>query len=138
MAKNTIFLTQYDVQRLEEIILNPGLLAHAQPENLIVLRDELSRANVVAPEDIPADVVTMNSTVHIVDMKTREEEIYTLVYPSEADINESKISVLAPIGTAMLGCKAGDVFTWSVPQGERKLRIKKVIYQPEASGDYHL
>ena len=137
MSKRTIFITEFDVQRLQGLIDNPGTLEHWQPESLQNLKDELSRAQVVAPEDIP-DVVTMNSVVHLTDIETGEDETYTLVFPSDADVSECRIPVLAPIGTAVLGYKAGDTFTWSVPGGERHLRVKEVVYQPEASGDYHL
>ena len=64
--------------------------------------------------------------------------VCTLMFPNEADITQSKISVLAPIGTAMLGYRVGDTFMWKVPDGIRRLEIKGVLYQPEASGDYHL
>ncbi|MEN6356184.1 MAG: nucleoside diphosphate kinase regulator [Armatimonadota bacterium] len=138
MNKRAIFITEYDSQRLQALIDNPGALEHRQPENLSSLNDELARAQIVAPKDIPPDVVTMNSVVHLTDIETGEEETYTLVFPSDADISESRLSVLAPIGTAMLGYRTGDTFTWSVPGGERHLRVKEVLYQPEASGDYHL
>ncbi|MCE5324561.1 nucleoside diphosphate kinase regulator [bacterium] len=138
MNKRTIFVTEYDLQRLQTLINNPGRLEHPQPENISSLKNELARARIVAPKDIPPDVVTMNSIVHLADMETGEEEIYTLVFPSDADVAECRISVLAPIGTAMLGYKTGDTFTWPVPGGKRHLMVKEVIYQPEASGDYHL
>lgn len=138
MSNRTIFITEFDARRLQDLIKAPGALEHRQPEGLQSLRDELERAQVVAPEDIPPDVVTMNSVVHLIDMETSEEEEYTLVFPADADVDKNRISVLAPVGIAMLGYKAGDTFTWSVPGGERRLRVKEVVYQPEASGDYHL
>lgn len=138
MNKRTIFITEFDAQRLQGLIDNPSTLEHRQRESLQSLKDELSRAQVVAPKDIPPDVVTMNSIMHLTDIETGEDETYTLVFPSDANVNECRISVLAPIGTAVLGYKAGDTFTWSVPGGERHLRVKEVVYQPEASGDYHL
>ena len=138
MNKRTIFITEFDAQRLQGLIDNPSTLEHRQRESLQSLKDELSRAQVVAPKDIPPDVVTMNSIMHLTDIETGEDETYTIVFPSDANVNECRISVLAPIGTAVLGYKAGDTFTWSVPGGERHLRVKEVVYQPEASGDYHL
>jgi regulator of nucleoside diphosphate kinase len=138
MNKRAIFITEFDSKRLHAIIDNPGSLDHPQPESLRSLKDELARAQIVAPEDIPPDVVTMNSIVHLVDMETGEEETYTLVFPSDANVSEYRISVLAPIGTAMLGYRAGDTFIWPVPGGKRHLRVKEVLYQPEAAGDYHL
>jgi regulator of nucleoside diphosphate kinase len=138
MNKRTVFITEYDLQRLQSLIDNPGALEHRQPESISSLKNELAHAQIVAPKDIPPDVGTMNSIVHLVDMETGEEETYTLVFPSDADIAECRLSVLAPVGTAMLGYRAGDTFTWKVPGGERRLLIKEVVYQPEASGDYHL
>lgn len=138
MSERTIVITEFDARRLRELINDPGALEHRQPESLQSLKDELSRAQVVAPEDVPPDVVTMNSTVLLVDMETGEEETWTLVFPSDADVSQCRISVLAPIGTAVLGYRVGDTFKWNVPGGERHLRVKAVVYQPEASRDYHL
>jgi len=87
---------------------------------------------------MPPDVITMNSKVRVRDMQTREESEYTLVFPHAADIKQGKISVLAPIGTALLGYKTGDVIRWEVPAGTRVLKVLSVLYQPEAAGDYHL
>ena len=80
----------------------------------------------------------MNSQVVLSDLETSEDVIYTLVFPSDADIDAGKISVLAPIGTAILGYRVGDVIEWMVPSGKRRIAIKELRYQPEAAGDYHL
>jgi regulator of nucleoside diphosphate kinase len=93
---------------------------------------------VISPKDIPVEVITTNSTASLVNLETGEEEVYSLVFPEDADLGQRKISVLAPIGTAMLGYEVGDVFEWDVPAGKRNLRVERIIYQPEASGDYHL
>ena len=71
-------------------------------------------------------------------METNEEITYRLVFPEQADIDERRISVLAPIGTAMLGQREGDEFQWEVPEGLVRLRVEKIVYQPEAAGHYHL
>lgn len=138
MERQVIYVTDNDARRLEELIGNPSALEDRSSDCLARLRDELARAEIVHQKDIPPDVVTMNSTVHLIDTKTGEKEAFTLVFPSDADIEQGRISVLAPVGTAILGYKAGDTFVWSVPGGERHLRIEAVTYQPEASGDYHL
>jgi regulator of nucleoside diphosphate kinase len=80
----------------------------------------------------------MNSRVKLVDLESDETMEYTLVFPQDADLAEGKISVLAPIGTAMLGYRVGDVFSWQVPSGERRIRVEAILYQPEAAGDYDL
>ncbi|AFQ45807.1 nucleoside diphosphate kinase regulator [Desulfosporosinus meridiei] len=102
------------------------------------LEQELKRANIVSSEDIPPNSITMNSKIILKDLDLGEETTYTLVYPGEADLSENKISVLAPIGTAILGFREGDEIDWKVPAGIVKLEVKKIIYQPEAAGNYEL
>ena len=138
MEERTIYITEYDMKRLRDLIVEAKRLDRRGSEYLEGLEGELARGIVVAPTDIPPDVVTMNSRVDLVDLDTGEEMVCTLVFPSEADVAQSKISVLAPIGTAMLGYRVGDTFNWKVPDGIRRLEIKGVLYQPEAAGDYHL
>jgi regulator of nucleoside diphosphate kinase len=100
------------------------------------LISELNRASVVPSREIPSSVITMNSRVTLLDLDTQEEETYTLVFPEDLEKTEGSVSVLAPIGTAMLGYKVGDVFEWEVPAGKRRLRVERIDYQPEASGDF--
>jgi regulator of nucleoside diphosphate kinase len=107
-------------------------------EYLDKLQEELDRGKVVPASEIPKDVVTMNSRARLVDLDSGETEELTLVFPENADISQARISVLAPIGTAMLGYKVGDVFEWEVPAGKRRLKVEEIVYQPEAAGDYHL
>ena len=107
-------------------------------DDLKGLEAELNRAYVLASRDIPGDVITMNSKAVLIDIGSGEEMTYTLVFPSDADVDKGNISILAPIGTAMLGYSVGDTFEWKVPAGLRKLKVKEILYQPEASGDYHL
>lgn len=135
----TIFITEVDLARLRKLIdLARGNGSDANRPYLNRLEDELERAEVVNPSDIPKDVVTMRSTVRLKDLDNGKEMVYTLVFPNEADVDEGKISVLAPVGTAMIGYRAGDVIEWEVPSGLRMLKVEGIIYQPEASGDYHL
>lgn len=138
MEERTIYITEYDLERLRKLIAEARRVDRRGNEYLDNLEAELARGQVVAPTQVPPDVVTMNSKVHLVDLDTHEEMVYTLVFPQDADRTQSKLSVLAPIGTAILGYRVGDTFTWPVPDGVRRLRVKKVLYQPEASGDYHL
>lgn len=136
MAKKRIFITEFDFQRLESLLeqsRNSGL-----DQYLDALRTELDRAAVVGSRDIPPDVITMNSTVSLVDTATSEDDEYTLVFPGDADSDAGKISVMAPLGTAMLGYRVGDIFEWDVPMGRKRWRVASVIYQPEAAGHYHL
>jgi len=76
--------------------------------------------------------------VRVRDMKSGAEMDISVVFPSEADSEQGKISVLAPIGTALLGYRVGDVVEWKVPGGLRRLKVERILYQPEAAGHYHL
>jgi regulator of nucleoside diphosphate kinase len=136
MSGKPIQITAFDQQRLRKLILDAQATEYRKSEYLDKLKLELERAKIVEPQEVPPTVVTMNSTVSLVDVETGEEETYTLVFPEDADISQGKISVLAPIGTAMLGYEIGDVFEWEVPAGRRRLRIEKILYQPEASGNF--
>ena len=138
MSGKPIHITQFDLERLRKLLQEAQYTEYRKSEYLDRLQMEIDRAIVVASQDIPGDVITMNSRVCLVDIDTEEEEIYTLVYPENADLKQGKVSVLAPIGTAMLGYEVGDIFEWEVPAGIRKLRVKEILYQPEASGDFHL
>lgn len=138
MSGKPIRITEFDLERLKKLLQDAQYTEYRDSEYLERLQVEINRAEVVAPQDIPVDVITMNSTVCLVDLDTGEEETYTLVFPEDADLKLGKISVLAPIGTAMLGYEMGDVFEWEVPAGKRNLKVKKILYQPEASGDYDL
>jgi regulator of nucleoside diphosphate kinase len=101
-----------------------------------MLQHELDRATVVPSEEIPHDVITMRSTALLKDVDTGEDMKLTLVFPEDANPSEGKISIFAPIGTAMLGYRIGDTFTWETPDGDCTLRVERILFQPEASGDY--
>lgn len=138
MEPRDIDISDCDLSRLKKL-LHVGISFKGKDrEYLESLERELDRAHVVAPTAIPRDVVTMNSCVRLKDVEMGEEKVYTLVFPSEADIKANKISILAPIGTAILGYKAGDLIEWPVPAGVKTLRIETVLYQPEAAGRYDL
>ena len=138
MEPRDIDIPDCDLSRLKKL-LHVGISFKGKDrEYLESLERELDRTHVVAPTAIPSDVVTMNSCVRLKDVEMGEEKVYTLVFPSEADIKANKISILAPIGTAILGYKAGDLIEWPVPAGVKTLRIETVLYQPEAAGRYDL
>lgn len=138
MSEKPIHITKFDLERLQKLMADATYNQYRKNEYLAKLQAELDRAVVVASEDVADDVITMNSTVVLVDLDTQEEETYTLVFPEDADISQGKISILAPIGTALLGYEVGDVIEWDVPAGKRRLRVAEITYQPEAAGDYHL
>lgn len=140
MERRDIYITEFDLNRLTELLevwqtYRDGKGAGVHLEQL---SEELDRAHVVAPKDIPPDVVTMNSRIRLSDAAKKTDLFYTLVFPRDADTEAGKISILAPIGTAILGYKVGDLIEWPVPSGVRKVKIEEVLYQPEAAGDFHL
>lgn len=132
-----IYITDADLQRLQSLV--EERLGQPSRENRLLeeLESELLRAELVSPQDIPPDVITMNSTVRLQDLATKKELEYTLVYPSEADIENNRVSILAPVGIAMIGYRVGDTVSWKVPAGVKRLKVKKILYQPEAAGDFH-
>lgn len=133
-----IYITQFDKARLEELIAVADEFGGSGRKDLDSLAEELDRAEVVSSKAVPRDVVTMNSKVVLRDLKTDERMTYVLVFPKEANIGAGRISVLAPVGTSILGYAKGDIVEWSVPSGRRRICIEEVLYQPEAAGDFHL
>jgi regulator of nucleoside diphosphate kinase len=136
MQNKTIRITRLDMQRLQSLLDNPDLMQ--QRPYLQKLESELRRAEVVEPHLIPPDIVTMNSTVRLLDQTSGETLVFTLVYPDQAAIRDWKISVLAPVGTAILGCRVGDTIDWDVPAGRQRVTIDSILYQTEAAGEYSL
>jgi regulator of nucleoside diphosphate kinase len=134
LSERNIFVTAEDRKRLEALLQRPT--ADWDREDVRELVREIQRASVVAAAEIPADVITMNSKARLLDLDRGSTLEYTLVYPQDADFAEGKISVLAPIGAAMLGYRVGDEIEWTVPGGLRRLRVEEVLYQPEAAGDF--
>ena len=132
MRKNHITISSSDHDRLLEFINSARLDWRIPREHLFALEGELGRAALVEPSELPSDVVAMHSTVWFRDLDTKEVEQYTLVYPTEADVTCNRISVLAPVGTALLGFRVGDVVKWQVPLGKRRFEIIKVAQRKEA------
>lgn len=130
-----ITISSLDADRLNNLI-------ESLPKNSFAgkneLEAELARANVVAPELIPQTIVTMNSTVKFVIESTKEEFELTLVYPKDIDSSGKKISILAPVGSALLGLSQGDEIEWPKPGGGfLKVTLREVVYQPERAGEFH-
>ncbi len=134
--ERSVFITAFDKTRLEELIAVAGEFGAHRRQDLTTLQAELARATVVDPQEVPPDVVTMNSKVLLRDLDSNDAMRYTLVFPNDADIDIGAISILAPIGTAILGYREGDTVEWTVPSGTRHLKIEKLVYQPEAAGDF--
>lgn len=130
IAPTGIYITEIDKVRLE------CLIALEQGPAVVELEHELARAIVVQPHQVAHNVITMNSRTLL---RLDDEEIeVTLVYPAETDSGAGKHSVLSDIGAAILGYQEGDAIDWQVSDRTRRIEIKKVLYQPEAAGDFHL
>lgn len=128
-----IRVTDKDMEKLSSLVEQIGTKEAGQ------LSEELSRASVLPAKDIPRDVVTMNSKVRFLDVKTHEEMEITLVYPEDADASAGRISILAPVGMALLGLRCGQKINWPLPGGRaRHMLVTTVLYQPEANGDWSL
>jgi regulator of nucleoside diphosphate kinase len=131
-----IYITSQDKERLENLLAEVAVSDSRKHGELDALLEELRRALIMDPTEIPNDVITMNSRADLFDLESGETVTFTLVFPAEANIEEGKISVLAPIGAAMLGYRVDDEFEWNVPAGLRRMRVTRVDYQPEAAGDF--
>lgn len=138
MSERNIFITEFDLKRLRDLISDAGSTEYRNSLYVKQLNEELHRAQVVKPQDIPADAITMNTRAVLLDMETNEELEITLVFPQDTNPSQGKVSVFAPIGTAMLGYRVNDVFSWQVPDGVRKYKVVKILFQPEASGNFDL
>lgn len=128
-----IVITEADYVRLQQLIESSRGFRLRDAEHLHDLEQELEQANIVRSGSVPGDVVTMNSRVRVRDLNSGHEVTYQIVFPKDADVAKNRISVLAPIGTALLGYGAGTTIEWQVPSGLRRFRILNVEYQPEAA-----
>ncbi|MGI2855164.1 nucleoside diphosphate kinase regulator [Shewanella algae] len=130
-----IVISEVDLERLERLL--DSLPANAFPGHQ-ALEAELERAEIRPPKEMPDNVVTMNSEVRFRMSSSNEEFTLRLVYPKDVDGSAGKISILAPVGGALLGLAQGDEIEWPGPGGGIvKVRIEDIIYQPERSGDFH-
>jgi len=131
-AKN-IVITEADYVRLRRLVESSRLFRQHDAKHLDDLEQELERAAIMKAGEVPSDVVTMNSRVRVKDLNSGRVTTYQIVFPREADIAKNRISVLAPIGTGLLGYSAGATIEWQVPSGSRRFRILAVEYQPQAA-----
>ena len=128
-----LLITRFDCERLEALLETPIARGH----DTQALQAELERAEIVEPAQMPADVITMNSTARFLDENSGEERELTLVFPRDADGSADKVSILAPVGSALLGLRIGDSIEWPIPGGRTiRLRVLSIQYQPEAAGDF--
>lgn len=134
----SITISTLDYERINKIISKGKSLKTVSEKETSALSAELEKANVVEPHEIPENVVTMNTKVKITFLKTGKQVELKLVYPNKADSNNNLISIFSPIAAGLIGYKEGDTIEWMVPSGPTSIRIDKIIYQPEAAGDFEL
>lgn len=133
MNEEAILITEKDLTRIQHIL---SFQKSSDFENLEI---ELERAKVISDDEVPSDLVTMNSKVKFLNVQENKEMTVTIVYPSDANFAEGKISVFASIGSALIGLRVGQEINWMFPNGKTKtLKILEILYQPEANGDWHL
>jgi regulator of nucleoside diphosphate kinase len=132
MKEQPIIMTWPDHARLTKLLeehrsLNP----RSDRQAFEKLGKELARAQLVAEQDIPADIITMGSVVKVFDQELDEDYHFTLSWPYNANISENRINVLAPLGMALLGSRVGQEIEWPLPDGKCQLRVDEILFQPE-------
>ncbi len=134
-SRPPLIINRLDADRLQRLI------DEASDKDLFVadaLEQELERGEVVDPEEIPEDVVSMNSRVQFTDLTRGRQMIRTLVYPHALATTEDGISVMAPVGAGLIGLRVGDAIDWPLPDGgEVKLRVDAILWQPEREKQFH-
>jgi regulator of nucleoside diphosphate kinase len=136
MRDGEIVVTDFDDSRLRILLEGLRLWNARDRAHVDQLESELDRAQVVPAADVQPDVVTMNSEIAVRDVDSNEEMTFAVVFPSDANVSRQKISILAPIGTAVLGYRTGDTIEWTVPGRTRRLRIERILFQPEAAQQF--
>ena len=136
--KTNLQITEMDYSRLHTLIKNLMADKKEEVQYLETLAHEIQIAEKVDSRAISPEYVTMNTKLEIVDMDTGRAMQIKLVYPGEADFRQGKVSVLSPLGSALIGYKEGDVVSFNVPRGVKEVRIGKILFQPEAMGEYDL
>jgi regulator of nucleoside diphosphate kinase len=136
MKKKDIYITQHDLQRLKKLLNDLSKENHHKGFSVQELKDEMNRALVVLPKEVPENVITMNSRVLMRDVESGNDMTLWLVFPDKMDAVKNPVSILSPLGTAMIGYKVGDVFTWESPTGKKQIEVLDILYQPERVGNF--
>lgn len=134
MSRPTIIINELDAERIDRLLEQPAFASLPVAD---ALNAELDRAQMCTPQNMPRDVVTMNSKVKFRDLTTGEVRVRTLVYPAQMTDSATQLSVLAPVGAALIGLRAGDTINWALPGGtSTHLEVLELLWQPEAAGEY--
>lgn len=127
MSIRTILISKTDIERLRSLLASARkFLRNCGPEHLNTLEEELEQAEVITEERIPGNVISMNRRAVVLDLDAGKKFEYVVVFPRDADVAKGRISVLAPIGAAMLGSRVGEVIEGRVPAGIRRFKIEAV------------
>ncbi len=135
MNPHTAHLSRYDVQRLTRLI-DDIAPSSRDAEHLERLIDKLQAGEELQPREVPTDLVTMHSVALLLDLDSNRTMECTLVFPNGADASAGRVSVLAPLGTALFGARVGELIEVELPSGSRRWRVESLLYQPEAAGDF--
>ena len=139
MSKKETIISEFDQTRLQEVIEElKAESSGCQWPRGDELQEKLVSAKAVAPEKVPADVITMNSIARVRDLESKREGVYNLVFPSDSKPLEGRISVLSSLGIALFACRIGDEVEWDTPKGRKLLKVVEIIYQPEAARHWTL
>lgn len=134
MTRPAIIINEFDAERIDRLLEKPE---YANSPVANALNDELDRAQMCAPEEMPHDVVSMHSQVRFRDLTTGEERVRTLVFPTQMTDSTTQLSIFAPVGAALLGLRTGNTIHWELPGGtSTHLEVLELLYQPEAAGDF--
>ncbi len=135
MSRPAIIINELDAERLDSLLEKPQ---YAKTPVAEMLNEELDRAEMCSSEEMPANVVSMNSRVKFLDLTSQEEFVRTLVYPVNLTDSDEQLSVMAPVGAALLGMRVGDTINWELPNGNKThLKVLELQYQPESAGEFH-
>jgi regulator of nucleoside diphosphate kinase len=136
MTQTAIWLTEHDYRRLRNLVPMRQPRTGGLDTGVDMLEELLDIAQIVRPDRVPRNVATMNSTVRYEDVAARDQRTVTIVYPDAADPAQGRISVLSPVGMALIGLAKGQEADLPLPHGQtRRIRIEEVLDQPEALGE---
>jgi len=133
-----LIITKLDSDRLRGRLVNIKEKTGKLNAELEMLLAELDKASIVESTDIPGDIVTMNTRVKVEFSNNTKPMVFQIVYPEKADLKSGRISIFAPVATALIGYKKGDKVKWKVPSGEIIITIREILFQPEAAGEFDL
>ena len=138
MEVKDVYITKHDLERLKKLLNDISWEIYDKDFSIHELTDEMNRALVVSPKEIPENVITMNSRVLLRDVESSKETIFWLVFPDKVSAVKNPVSILSSLGTAMIGHKTGDVFTWESTGGVKRMEVLDILYQPERVGNFGL